>query len=103
MIVDGEARRFRLGGARVPLGAERVDVAARRSAVVTGDLALAPTEVVDRRDVGQEVEAFLVAEVGARLDQASGIDDERRLAVRVLALDEPGDSLKGQLATPRIS
>jgi hypothetical protein len=41
--------------------------------------------------------------MGARLDQARRIDDERRLAERVLALDEAGDSLEGQLATPRIS
>jgi hypothetical protein len=66
-------------------------------------LALAPAEVVDRRDVGEEVEALLVAEVEARLDDPGGIDDERRLAVRILALDQAGYALEGQEATPRIS
>jgi hypothetical protein len=67
-------------------------------------VASAPAQVVDRRDVGQEVEALLVAQVRARLDDAGGIDDERRLTVRLLALDEAGDALeRAQLATPRIS
>ena len=66
-------------------------------------MAFAPAEVVDGRDVGQEVEALFVAEVRAGLDEASQVDDQRRLAVRLPALDEPGDSLEGQLATPRIS
>src|SRR5437867_12944519 len=66
-------------------------------------MALAPAEVVDGRDVGEEVEALLVPEVRAGLDDARRVDDERRLAVRLLALDEPGDSLVSQLATPRIS
>jgi hypothetical protein len=66
-------------------------------------VALSPAEVVDRRDVGQEAEPLLVAEVRARLDEPSGIDDERRFAVRLLTLDEPGDSFERQLATPRIS
>ena len=63
----------------------------------------APAEVVDGREVGQEVEALLVAEVRAGLDDAGRVDDERRLAVRLLALDEPRDAFEGQLATPRIS
>jgi len=64
---------------------------------------LAPAEVVDGRDVGQEVEALFVAEVRTGLDDAGRIDDERRLPVRVFALDEPGDAFERQLATPRIS
>jgi hypothetical protein len=39
----------------------------------------------------------------ARLDKPRGVDDERRLAVRLLALDEPGHAFVSQLATPRIS
>ena len=103
VVVDGEPGRLGLRGSRVALCAHRVDVAAGRGAVVAGDLALAPAEVVDRRDVGQEVEAFLVAQVCARLDDPRRIDDERGLAVRVLALDEARDALESQLATPRIS
>ena len=103
VVVDGEARRFRLGRAGVALCAQRVDVAAGGGPVVTGDLALAPAQVVDGRDVGEEVEALLVAEVRARLDEPRGVDDERRLVVRVLALDQAWDALEGQLATPRIS
>jgi hypothetical protein len=66
-------------------------------------VALSPAQVVDRRDVGQEAESLLVAEVRASLDQPSGVDDECCLAVRILALDESRYSLEGQLATPRIS
>ena len=66
-------------------------------------MAFAPAEVVDGRDVGQEVEALSVAEVRAGLDEAGWVNDQRRLAVRLVALDETGDSLEGQLATPRIS
>ncbi|HEU4942276.1 MAG TPA: hypothetical protein VFT18_03365 [Gaiellaceae bacterium] len=39
----------------------------------------------------------------ARLPQAGGVDDERRLAVLFAGLDETGYALEGQLATPRIS
>jgi len=66
-------------------------------------VALSPAEVVDSRDVGQEAEPLLVAEVRARLDQPSWVDDECRLAVSLLALDETRYSLERQLATPRIS
>jgi hypothetical protein len=52
VVVDGESGRLRLGRSGVPLRAQRVDVAAGRRAVVAGDLALAPAEVVDRCDVG---------------------------------------------------
>ncbi len=103
VVVDREARRLRLGSPRVALRAERVDVAAGGGPVVARDLVLAPAQVVDGRDVGEEVEPFLVTEVGACFDEPGRVDDERRLSVRVLALDEPGDSLEGQLATPRIS
>jgi hypothetical protein len=103
VVVDREASGLRLGRAREALGALGAEVASRLGSVVAGDLALPPAEVVDRRDVGQEVEALLVPEMRARLDEPSGIDDERRLAVRLLALDEPRDSFESQLATPRIS
>ena len=103
VVVDGEPRRLRLGGASEALRAQRIDVAPRRGAVVAGDLALAPAEVVDGRDVGQEVEALLVAQVRTRLDDPGRIDDQRGLAVRVLALDEPGYTFERQEATPRIS
>jgi hypothetical protein len=103
VVVDGEPGRLRLRRPRVALRAQRVDVAAGRGAVVAGDAALAPAEVVDGRDVGQEVEALLVAQVRAGLDETCRVYDERRLAVRVLALDEPRNAFEGQLATPRIS
>jgi hypothetical protein len=103
VVVDGEAGRLGLGRAGEPLRRGLVQVAAGARAVVAGDPVLAPAEVVDRRDVGEEVEAFLVAEVQARLDETRRIDDERRLAARVLALDEPRNTLKAQLATPRSS
>ena len=103
MVVDGEAGRLGLGRAGEPLGRGLVQVAAGVRAEVAGDSAVAPAEVVDRRDVGEEVEALLVPEMQAGLDEARRIDDERRLAVRVLALDQPWDALEGQPATPRIS
>ena len=103
VVVDGEARRLRFRSAGVALCAQRVDVAAGGGPVVAGDLALAPAQVVDGRDVGEEVEAFLVTEVDARLDESRRVDDERRLVVRVLAPDQPRDPFEGQLATPRIS
>jgi hypothetical protein len=103
VVVEGEAGRLGLGRASEPLGRGLVQVAAGVRAEVAGDSAVAPAEVVDRRDVRKEVEAFLVAQVQAGLDEARRIDDERRLAVRVLALDQARDSLESQPATPRIS
>ena len=94
---------FGLRRAGEALGRRLVQVAAGARPVVAGDAALAPAEVVDRRDVGEEVEALLVTEVEARLEEPRRIDDERRLVVRVLALDQPGDALERQLATPRSS
>jgi hypothetical protein len=41
--------------------------------------------------------------VEAGLCQPGGVDDERGLAVLVALLDEAGDALEGQEATPRIS
>jgi hypothetical protein len=103
VVVDCEACGLRIGSACVPLGAERVEVAARTGPVVAGDRPRAPAEVVDRRDVREEVEALLVAKVRARFDESWRVDDERDLAVRLLALDEAGDPFERQLATPRIS
>ena len=103
VVVDGKPGRLRLRRSRVPLRAQRVDVAPGGRAVVAGDCALAPVEVVDRCDVGQEVEALLVAQVRARLDETRRVDDEGGLAIRVLALDKPRNPFEGQLATPRIS
>jgi hypothetical protein len=103
VVVDGEAGRLGLGRPGEPLRGGLVQVAAGVRAEVAGDPAVAPAEVIDRRDVGEEVEALLIAEVQAGLDEARRIDDERRLAVRVLALDQPGYPFEGQLATPRIS
>jgi hypothetical protein len=103
VIVDGEAGRLWLRGAGKPLGGRLVQVAAGARPVVAGDAALSPAEVVDRRDVREEVEPFLVTKVRACLDEPRRIDDEGRLAVRVLALDKTGYAFKGQLATPRIS
>jgi hypothetical protein len=97
VVVDGEALRLRPRHARVPLrarcGAEptwQVEVAARGGPEVAGDPTGAPAQVVDRRDVGKDTKAFDVAEMEAGLGQAGRVDDERRLAVLLLGLDEPG-------------
>jgi len=103
VVVDREAGGLRLRRSCEPLRRRLVEIAASGRAVVAGDAGLSPAEVVGWRDVGEEVEALLVAEVGARLDEPRGIDDERRLVVRLRALDEPRDALVRQLATPRIS
>jgi hypothetical protein len=38
-----------------------------------------------------------------RVEEPGGIDDERRLAVRLADLDEPRDAIEVQEATPRSS
>src|SRR5215213_9997735 len=89
---------------RLPLGHRPVDVTPGAGAVVAGDSLLAPAEVVDRCDVGQQIEALDVAEVRAGLDDARRVHDQRRLAEPELRLDEPGNAfVRAQLATPRIS
>ncbi len=60
-------------------------------------------EVVGGRDVGEEAEALDVAEVDRGLRQPRGLDDERRLAVRLRDLDQSRGRRVAQLATPRIS
>src|SRR5581483_9959620 len=103
VVADREPLRLRR---RQPLEALRrghVQIAAPGGADVAGDGALAPAEVVGRRDVGQEAEALLVAEVPGRFDEPARLDDERRLAVRLAGLDQPGDFLVAQLATSRSS
>ena len=99
------AKRFGFGsGVRGQGGrAGRVEVAPRGVSPVAGDGLFAPAEVVDSREVGQEVEAERVAQVETRLDDARRIDDERRLAVRLLPLDDARDALVDHSATPRIS
>ena len=81
-----------------------MDVAAADRADVARDLLLAPAEVVGGGDVGEEVEAVLVAEERARLDEPGGVDDERRLAERLARLDDAGHAgVRRHSATPRIS
>jgi hypothetical protein len=45
----------------------------------------------------------LVAEVLTGIDESTGLDDERRLAVGDPRLDEAGDLVVAQEATPLIS
>ena len=81
-----------------------VEVAPVARAEVAGDTRVAPAEVVGGRDVREEVEALIVAEVETGLDDPGGIDDQRRLAVRFPCLDQPGDGcVQAHSATPRIS
>src|SRR5438874_2656051 len=65
-----------------------------------------PLPVVVHEDapvVGVPVEAELVPEMTCRLEEARRVDDERRLAVRLEDLDEPGHAVVVQEETPRIS
>jgi hypothetical protein len=103
VVVHREALRLRLRRALEPLRAGPVQVAPGGVADVARDPALAPAEVVGGGDVREEVEALLVAQVRARLDEPSGVDDERGLAVRLARLDETRNAFVGQEATPRIS
>jgi hypothetical protein len=103
VIVHREALRLRLGRLRKPLRAGQVEVAAPGRADVARDSVAAPVEVVRGRDVGEEVEALGVSQVLARFDEPYRVDDESRLTVRVAGLDEAGDALVDQDATPRIS
>jgi hypothetical protein len=100
VVRDREPLRLRLGQLLQPLRAGRVQVAAAAGADVAGDALLAPAEIVGRGDVGEEVVALLVAEVLAGLAQERGLDDEGRLAVGRLRLQQARDL---QLATPRSS
>src|SRR6266536_453568 len=105
VVVDAEARALGLGQPGEAPGAGRVDVPAPCCALVARDLLLRlrPAEVVRRREIGEEVEALLVAQVEARFAQAGRIDYQRRLAVGLVRFHQSRYSLKGQLATPRIS
>src|SRR5262249_14972583 len=100
------ALRSRRGDGLVALRHRRVEVPARGRADVAGDRSRRPAQVVDRGDVGEEVEAVLVPERCRRLDDVRRLDHHRRLVVRPRHLDEPGDpvELRGaHEATLRIS
>src|SRR6185312_10297324 len=86
-----------------PLRHRLAPVATARRPDVPGDGALAPAEAVGSCDVGEEVEAELVAQVARGLGQARGVDDERRLALRLADLDQPRHAVVVQDATPRSS
>ena len=104
VVRDREALRLRVGDAREPAEPGLVQVAARGGPDVARHLLLAPAEVVGGGDVAQEVEAVLVAEHGASLDEPGRVDDERRLAERLPRLDKSGNAGVGaHSATPRIS
>src|SRR5262249_41713055 len=101
VVVDGETLRLLR---RHPLQAPRaraVQVAAGLATPVARDGLVAPAQVVDRGQVREEAEALLVAQVLAGLDEPRGIDDERRLAVQHLRLDQAGDAGVAHSATPR--
>jgi hypothetical protein len=100
VVRDREALRLGLGESLEALRAGRVQVAAGARADVAGDAAAAPAEVVGRGDVREEDVTLLVPEVLAGLAQAGGLDDERRLAVGLLGLEQPRNV---QDATPRSS
>ena len=103
VVGDREALRLRVRPPRVALRPGCVQVAPAARADVAGDARLAPAEVVGGREVGEHVEARLVAQVRARLHDPRRVDDERRLAERLAGRDEPGNGLvHAYSATPRI-
>src|SRR5256714_7466277 len=103
VVADREALRLELGENLEALRRRPVEVAAGGRADVAGDALLPPAEVVRRRDVREEREPLLVAEVKRRLDEPLGLDDHRLLAVRLLLAHVAGHVLPAQEATPRTS
>ena len=103
MVAHREPLRLRVGDAGEALRSRRARVAALGGAEVAGDALARPVEVVGGRDVREEVVALLVAEVQGGLDESRGLDDDGRLAVRALLLDEPGNGFQAQVATSRSS
>jgi hypothetical protein len=103
VVADRKSQRLRLRQTLVALRRGLVQVAAAGCADVTGDALCAPAEVVRGGDVREEVEAQLVTQVQRGLDQTWRVDDNGRLAVLLLNLDEPGYTVVVQDATPRIS
>ena len=104
VVRDREALRLGGGEAGEALRARVVEITAGRGPDIPGHRLLAPAEVVGGRDVAQHVEAELVAQVEARLDDARRIDDAGDLVERLARLDDSRDALVGHYsATPRIS
>src|SRR6187200_264530 len=103
VIRDREALRFRLGLLREAPGAGPVDVAPAAMSPVAGHGAVVPAEVVGSSDVGEEVEAALVAQVLRCLAKLRRLDDHGRFAAFLGHRCEPGDVGEVHDATPRIS
>jgi hypothetical protein len=49
-----------------------------------------PAQVVDGRDVGEKAEAKVVAQIGGRLEQIDGLDDDGRLSVLFASFNQAG-------------
>ena len=104
VVADREALRLQFGQHLQSLRHRQVEVAPGRRADVAGDAFAAPAEVVGRRDVREETEVQLVAQVRGRFDELRRLDDNRHLAVLFLHPDEAGDLLPvGHVATDRRS
>jgi len=100
VIADGEAARLRAWQPLEALRRRLVEVAPADGPDVAGYALAAPAEVIGRGDVGEEVEAELVAQMARGFGQARGIDDEGRLAFCFADLDQPGNAVEIQDATP---
>src|SRR5688572_19253042 len=104
VVGDREAVRLRVGLRGEAPRAGLVDVAPAGIAPVAGHPRAVPAEVVGGAHVGEEVEACLVAEPERGLAQALALDDDGRLAVTLLLLDEPGNAVElRHWPAPRIS
>src|SRR5215213_5632898 len=103
VVRDREALRLRLRLSREPPGSGPVDVASLSMAPIAGNRALVPAEVVGRGDVGEEVEAALVAQEFRRFPQPPCLHDHRGLAAVLGHRGEPGDVGERHEATPRMS
>ena len=80
-----------------------VQIPARWCPDVARHAGLAPAQVVGRGEVGEKVEAKLVTQMQRGINDARRVDDERRLAVLLARLDQSGDAVEVQDATPRIT
>jgi hypothetical protein len=87
----------------VALRRRLVEIAPRARSDVAGDALLTPAEIVGGRDVGEEIEAEFVAQVTRSLGDPRRVDDDCRLPVCLAYLDDAGNAVEIQDATPRIS
>ena len=82
---------------------KRLELRGRETGLAKRFLREAEAACHRRGEVGEKVEAELVTQMQRGIHHAWRVDDERRLAVPLARLDQSGDAVEVQDATPRIS